>query len=320
MSTERLTHIVKHRALELGFSHCGISKARQLDEEAPRLENWLKQKRHGQMAYMENHFDKRLDPRLLVEGARSVISLLFNYYPGDKVNYTSPLKVSNYAYGIDYHKVIKDRLFKLAADIQAEAGNINFRVFTDSAPVLDRAWAVNAGLGWIGKNSLMITRKQGSFFFIAEIITDLELIYDSPFGGNYCGDCTRCIDACPTQAIIGPRQLDASRCISYLTIELKDEIPAEFHGKTDTWIFGCDICQQVCPWNRFSVVHNHAEFLPQENWPQWSVKQWTELEKPSFNNAFGKSALTRSGYNKLKNNINFAVLNMNTGQYGKGES
>ncbi|HAH60243.1 MAG: tRNA epoxyqueuosine(34) reductase QueG [Lentimicrobiaceae bacterium] len=307
MSTEKVTHFIKQRAAELGFSHCGISQARRLDEEAPRLEGWLRQQHHGRMAYMENHFEKRLDPRLLVEGARSVISLLFNYFPGNQVNYTSPLKVSSYAYGIDYHKVIKDRLFQLAAEIQANAGDINYRVFTDSAPVLDRAWAVNAGLGWIGKNTLMITRKQGSFFFIAEIITNLELNYDIPFGGNYCGDCTRCIDACPTQAIVGPRQLDASRCISYLTIELKDEIPAEFHGKTESWIFGCDICQQVCPWNRFSIAHGHAEFLPQENWTQWSVKQWTELEKPAFKAIFGKSAITRAGFKKLKNNINFAV-------------
>lgn len=307
MTTEKITLFIKQRAAELGFSHCGISKARRLDEEAPHLEQWLGQQYHGRMAYMENHFDKRLDPRLLVDGAKSVISLLFNYFPGDNVAYSSPLKVSNYAYGIDYHTVIKNRLFQLAADIQAEAGGINYRVFTDSAPVLDRAWAVNAGLGWIGKNSLMITRKQGSFFFIAEIICDLQLTYDNPFGGNYCGDCTRCMDACPTGAIVSPRKVDASRCISYLTIELKDEIPAHFQNKMQSWIFGCDVCQLVCPWNRFSIAHGHAEFLPRANWPQWSVKQWTELEKPVFKYIFGKSALTRAGFKKLKNNINFAV-------------
>lgn len=312
-STDKLTQFVKQRAAGLGFSHCGISKARRLDEEAPHLESWLKKNRNGRMAYMENYFDKRLDPRLLVEGARTVISLLFNYYPGDQVDYTSPLKVSSYAYGVDYHTVIKNRLFQLASELEGEAGHINYRVFTDSAPVLDRAWAVNAGLGWIGKNSLMITRKQGSFFFIAEIITDLELNYDAPFGGNYCGDCSRCMDACPTQAIVGPRQLDASRCISYLTIELKDNIPAEFEGQTGSWIFGCDICQQVCPWNKFSIAHSHAEFLPMENWPQWTAEQWVELDKPGFNAIFKPSALTRAGFNKLKNNITFALKNKNSG-------
>ena len=301
-----LSAFVKEKASELGFSFCGISKARFLDEEAPRLEKWLKEERHGKMAYMENYFDKRLDPRLLVDGAKSVISLIVNYFPGSAFNYTSPNKVSKYAWGEDYHTVIKDMLFTLADSLKAEAGDINYRVFTDSAPVLDRAWAVNSGLGWIGKNTMMITRRNGSFFFIAEIITDLELEYDAPFGGNYCGDCTRCIDACPTGAITGPRQLDASRCISYLTIELKDEIPQAFAGSMESWVFGCDICQDVCPWNRSSLQHNQPRFEPSGEWIEWSRETWDALEEPVFKLIFGKSALKRAGFTKLKNNITFA--------------
>jgi epoxyqueuosine reductase len=301
-----LTQLIKTRAGELGFSFCGISRARRLDEETSRLEQWLKEGRHGKMSYMENHFDKRLDPRLLVDGARSVISLLMNYYPSAAEKYTSPLKVSKYAWGADYHTVIREKLYVLTGLLQEKAGEFNFRVFTDSAPVLDRAWAVNAGLGWIGNNTMMITRRHGSFFFIAEIITDLEFDYDQPFGGNYCGDCTRCIDACPTGAIIGPRQLDASRCISYLTIELKDEIPAEFNGKVNGWIFGCDICQDVCPWNRFSLANTEEQFSPAGEWVEWSRDAWEQLEKPVFGSVFGKSALKRAGFKKLKNNVTFA--------------
>lgn len=301
-----LSAFIKERAAQLGFSNCGISKARRLDEEAPRLEKYLKEERHGRMAYMENHFDKRLDPRLLVDGAKSVISLIVNYYPGKEDGYTSPLKVSKYARGVDYHFVIKDMLFTLAEDLKAQAGNINYRVFTDSAPVLDRAWAVNAGLGWIGRNTMMITPRNGSFFFIAEIITDLELEYDPPFGGNYCGDCTRCMDACPTGAITGFRQLDASRCISYLTIELKDEIPDEFKGSMESWIFGCDICQDVCPWNRFSLQYAQQRFESIGGWIEWSREEWINLTKPVFKETFGISALKRAGFQKLKNNLTFA--------------
>lgn len=305
----RLTAFVKQRAAGLGFSFCGISKARRLEEEAPRLEKWLSQNYHGKMAYMENHFEKRLDPRLLVDDAKSVISLLVNYFPGTHTQYSSPLKVSKYALGDDYHHVIKEMLFKLAADLKSEAGDINFRVFTDSAPVLDRAWAVNSGLGWIGKNSMMISRKHGSYFFIAEIITDLELEYDDPFGGNYCGDCSRCMDACPTGAIVAPRTLDASKCISYLTIELKDSIPQEFKGKTNNWIFGCDVCQDVCPWNKFSIKHSITPFEPSGKWTEWSREIWENIEEKEFKAVFGKSALKRAGFKKLKESI---VFQMNT--------
>jgi epoxyqueuosine reductase len=300
------TNLIKQKASELGFAFCGISKARRLDEEEPRLEKWLKEGRHGKMAYMENHFDKRLDPRLLVEGAKSVVSLMISYFPEAKGNNISPLKVSKYAWGIDYHYVIKEKLQILVDALLADAGQINYRIFVDSAPVLDRAWAVNAGTGWIGKNTMLISRRNGSFFFLAEIITDLELDYDSPFGGDYCGDCTRCIDACPTGAITGPRQLNASQCISFLTIELKDAIPSEFQGKMQDWIFGCDICQDVCPWNRFSVTGNEPSFKPSGNWIEWSAKDWQNMEKLTFTKVFGRSPLTRAGFIKLKNNISFA--------------
>lgn len=300
------TNLIKQKATELGFDFCGISKARRLDEEEPRLEKWLKEGRHGKMAYMENHFDKRLDPRLLVDDAKSVVSLMISYFPEANDHYISPLKVSKYAWGNDYHYVIKERLQILVNALIAETGQINFRIFVDSAPVLDRAWAVNAGIGWIGKNTMLISRRNGSFFFLAEIITDLELEYDSPFGGNYCGDCTRCIDACPTGAITGPRQLDASKCISYLTIELKDAIPSEFQGKMQDWIFGCDVCQDVCPWNRFSISTNEPSFKSSGNWSEWSAQDWHNMEKATFTKVFGRSPLTRAGFKKLKNNISFA--------------
>lgn len=303
---EGFSRLVKQKAAELGFSFCGISKVRRLDEEAPRLEAWLKEGRHGRMKYMENHFEKRLDPGLLVESAKSVISLMISYFPGPDTAYTSPLKVSKYARGTDYHFVIKDKLRMLAETLEATAGKMNYRIFTDSAPVLDRAWAVNSGIGWIGKNTMLISRRNGSFFFLAEIITDLGLEYDSPFGGNYCGDCTRCIDACPTGAITGPRQLDASRCISYLTIELKDGIGEEFNEKMDNWIFGCDVCQDVCPWNRFSLTSTWPQFSASGNWTEWTREEWLNMEKSTFDKVFGKSAVKRAGFLKLKNSINFA--------------
>lgn len=303
----RLTGMIKRKAAELGFTSCGISRARRLDEEAPRLEAWLKTGRHGKMAYMENHFDKRLDPRLLVDGAKSVISLMLNYYPGRDDQYRSPLLVSKYARGTDYHHVIKAKLNLLMQSLQQEAGQIGYRIFVDSAPVLDRAWAVNAGIGWIGKNSMLISRKNGSFFFLAEVVTDLELDYDLPFGGNYCGDCTRCIDACPTAAITDARHLDASRCISYLTIELKEAIPDDFRGKTANWIFGCDVCQDVCPWNRFSIAGNEPAFKPEGTWTGWSPGEWQDMEKTTFKKVFGKSPLMRAGFTKLKNSISFVT-------------
>jgi len=300
------SNLIKQKAAELGFSFCGISKARRLDEEAPRLEAWLKEGRHGQMKYMENYFEKRLDPRLLVEGAKSVISLMISYFPDQGADYTSPLKVSKYALGTDYHFVIKEKLRLIADVMEEEAGPVNYRIFTDSAPVLDRAWAVNAGIGWIGKNTMLISRRNGSFFFLAEIITDLELEYDSPFGGSYCGDCTRCIDACPTGAITGPRQLDATRCISYLTIELKEAVGEEFRGKMGNWIFGCDVCQDVCPWNKFSLTSNEPQFSATGGWTEWSREEWLNMEKSSFDKVFGRSAIKRAGFLKLKNSINFA--------------
>lgn len=305
-SKAALSDFIRQTALQLGFSFCGISKARRLDEEEPRLTKWLKEGRNAGMGYMENHFEKRLDPRLLVADAKSVISVLMNYYPGNRTGYASPYKVSRYAFGTDYHFVIRDKLYQLAQRMEEKAGAVNYRVFTDSAPVLDRAWAVNAGLGWIGRNTMLITRRHGSYFFIGEIITDLELDYDMPFGGNYCGDCTRCMDACPTGAITGNRELDAGKCISYLTIELKDTIPGEFEGQTDGWIFGCDVCQEVCPWNRFSLVHQIPDFEPSGNWIGWSRETWEQLGQPVFEEMFGKSALKRAGFMKLKNNITFA--------------
>lgn len=302
---ENHTRMIRQLATELGFSFCGVSRARRLDEEAPRLEQWLKEKRHGEMAWMENHFDKRLDPRLLVDGAKSVISLMISYFPPTPGNYKTPLKVSKYAWGSDYHYVIKEKLRLLTNRLEAEAGSINYRIFVDSAPVLDRAWAVNAGIGWIGKNTMLISRRNGSFFFLAEIITDLELEYDSPFGGNYCGDCTRCSDACPTGAITGPRQLDASKCISYLTIELKESVPEEFKSRMEGWVFGCDICQDVCPWNRFSIAGNETAFHPSGKWMEWSRDEWMNMEKLTFAKLFGRSPLMRAGFMKLKNSISF---------------
>lgn len=307
MNTSRLSKLIKDEALKRGFNHCGIARARRLDEHAPRLEKWLNEAKHGKMAYMENHFDKRLDPRLLVEDAKSVISLMINYFPGNTA-YTSPLKVSKYAFGVDYHFVIKQKLFDLVDLLKKTVGDFNFRVFVDSAPVLDRAWAVESGIGWIGKNSMLISRRNGSFYFLAEIICDLELEYDLPFGGNYCGDCTRCIDACPTNAITAPGTVDANRCISYLTIELKDNIEESFKDTYTDWIFGCDICQDVCPWNRFSIVHNTPEFNSTGNWKEWSIEEWLTMDRPLFNHLFKKSAIQRAGFLKLKNSINFVTI------------
>ncbi len=239
--------LIKSKAAELGFFHCGFSKADFLEEEAPRLESWLKQNFHGKMSYMENHFDKRLDPRLLVEGSNTVISLLLNYFPSEMQKDAEAPKISKYAYGEDYHFVIKDKLQELIQFMQDEIGEVNGRAFVDSAPVMDKVWAKKAGLGWIGKNTNLIRPKEGSFFFIAELITDLQIEPDGPMK-DYCGTCTRCIDACPTEAIVQPYLVDGSKCISYLTIELKDEIlPKEFAGKMENWMFGCDVCQDVCP-------------------------------------------------------------------------
>ncbi len=284
---------------------CGIAKAGFLEEEAPRLEAWLNAGKHGEMQYMENHFDKRLDPRLLVDGAKSVISLALNYYTDEKQLDPLAPKISKYAYGADYHTVIKDKLKQLLYFIREEIGEVDGRMFVDSAPVLDKAWAKKAGLGWIGKNSNLINQRSGSFFFLAELIIDLEVEYDIEPTADHCGTCTRCIDACPTEAIVGPYVVDGSRCISYLTIELKNELPPEFKGKTDGWMFGCDICQDVCPWNKFSVIHNEPAFKPHADLLGISQKDWQDITEETFQKVFKGSAVKRTKYAGLKRNIDF---------------
>ncbi len=303
MKAAKWTQLIKTEAKRLGFLSCGISKAGFLEEEAPRLEKWLNQNMHGEMQYMENHFDKRLDPTKLVEGARSVISLLLNYYPNEVQNPDS-YKISKYAYGTDYHFVIKDKLKHLLHFIQEEIGEVHGRAFVDSAPVLDKAWAAKSGLGWIGKNSNLLTQQVGSFYFIAELIVDLDLEYDAPVT-DHCGTCTACIDACPTQAIVAPYVVDGSKCISYFTIELKNEIPAEFKGKFDDWMFGCDVCQDVCPWNRFSKPHNEPLFDPNPELVSFSKKDWEEITDDVFKKVFQKSAVKRTKLAGLKRNIDF---------------
>jgi len=300
---EKYSRLIKEKARELGFSYCGISKAAFLEEEAPRLEDWLKRNMHGSMSYMENHFDKRLDPRLLVPGARSVVSLLLNYYPEEKQREDS-FKISKYAYGEDYHFVIKDKLKSLLYGIQDEIGEVDGRVFVDSAPVLDKAWAAKSGLGWIGKNNNLIRKGEGSFFFIAELIIDLELEYDTATT-DHCGSCTACIDACPTQAIESPYIVNGSKCISYLTIELKDAIPDEFSGKLDDWMYGCDVCQDVCPWNRFSKPHSESLFHPKPSLIDYDKQQWEDLTNELFNDIFRKSAVKRTKFTGLMRNIAF---------------
>ncbi len=300
---ETHTQLIKTEANRLGFLSCGISKADFLEEEAPRLETWLKQNMHGEMGYMENYFDKRLDPTKLVPGSKSVISLLLNYFPSEEQNEES-YKISKYAYGRDYHFVIKDKLKQLLNHIQEEIGDVHGRAFLDSAPVLDKAWAAKSGLGWIGKHSNLLTKQTGSFYFIAELIVDLDLEYDTPVT-NHCGSCTACIDACPTQAIVDPYVVDGSKCISYLTIELKNEIPTEFSNQMEDWMFGCDICQDVCPWNRFSKSHNEPLFNPHPELLSNSKKDWEEITKEVFNEIFRKSAVKRTKYEGLKRNIQF---------------
>ena len=305
MNKETNSRLIKRKAQELGFMYCGVSKADFLEEEAPRLESWLAQNRHGEMGYMANHFDKRLDPRLLVDGAKSVVSLLLNYYPKDTQHEPDAPKLSKYAYGKDYHFVIKDKLKTLMSYIHEEIGEVGGRIFVDSAPVMDKAWAAKSGLGWVGKNSNLIHPKEGSFFFIAELILDLELESDGPMK-DYCGTCTKCIDACPTDAIVAPYVVDGSKCISYLTIELKDAIiPGEFKSHMENWMFGCDICQDVCPWNRFSKVHNEPSFDPHENLLKMSKSDWEDLTEEIFRELFRNSAVKRTKYSGLKRNIQF---------------
>lgn len=303
-TTTNHTAIVKETAQKLGFDYCGISKAEFLEEEAPRLEQWLKNQQHGKMSYMENHFDKRLDPTKLVPGAKSVVSLLYNYYPEKDLAKGDEFKIAKYAYGQDYHFVIKDKLKTFMTMLQEQIGDIEGRVFVDSAPVMERQWAAKSGLGWIGKHTLLINKEQGSYFFLAELILDLSLEPDGPIK-DYCGTCTRCVDACPTDAITG-YQLDASKCISYLTIELKDQIPEEFTGKMEKWVFGCDICQDVCPWNRFSKPHQEPAFTPHEQLGEMSRENWQELTKEVFQEVFRKSAVKRTKLEGLVRNIKMA--------------
>jgi epoxyqueuosine reductase len=297
------TQLIKSEAKRLGFLSCGISKAGFLEQEAPRLEHWLKKQMNGQMAYMENHFDKRLDPTLLVDGAKSVVSLLLNYYPSEFQNQES-FHISKYAYGQDYHFVIKEKLNELLIAIQSNIGEVSGRAFVDSAPVLDRAWAAKSGLGWIGKNGNLITQKVGSFYFIAELIIDLELEYDNATT-DHCGTCNACIDACPTQAIVAPHIVDGSKCISYFTIELKENIPQEMKGKFNDWAFGCDVCQDVCPWNKFSKPHNEPLFDPNPEMLSMSKKDWKEITEETFKTVFKNSPLKRAKFDGLKRNIDF---------------
>tara|TARA_Y100000780_G_scaffold219746_1_gene226007 strand:+ start:94102 stop:95028 length:927 start_codon:yes stop_codon:yes gene_type:complete len=297
------THSIKTEAKRLGFLSCGISKADFLEEEAPRLEKWLNNNMHGEMSYMANHFDKRLDPRKLVEGSKSVISLLLNYYP-ENTQLEDSYKISKYAYGQDYHHIIKGKLRQLQEFITEEIGEVHGRAFVDSAPVLDKAWAAKSGLGWVGKNSNLLTQQVGSFYFIAELIVDIDLEYDHAVT-DHCGTCTACLDACPTQAIVEPYVVDGSKCISYFTIELKNELPNEMKGSFDDWMFGCDVCQDVCPWNRFSKPHNEPLFNPHPELLSMTKKDWEEITVDVFQKVFKKSAVKRTKYGGLTRNIEF---------------
>ncbi len=302
LQASRNAQLIKAKATELGFQFCGISKADFLADEAPRLEAWLKAGHHGAMGYMAQHFDMRLDPRKLVPGAKSVVSLLFNYYPEEEQPADAP-KVARYAYGRDYHKVIKKKLLELMKRLEKEIGAIEGRAFVDSAPVMERQWAAKAGLGWTGKNTLLINKGSGSWYFLAELILDLELEPDGPVK-DHCGKCTACIDACPTEAIT-PFRVEANKCISYLTIELKEQIPAEFAGKMENWVFGCDICQEVCPWNRFAQKQQEPDFKPR-SFLKWSKSDWEEMTEAMFADVFAGTPLKRAGFTKLKSSLYFA--------------
>jgi epoxyqueuosine reductase len=308
----QLSDWIKTRALELGFSACGITKAEHLEKDEVRLKNWLLHGYQGGMSYMERNMEKRTDPRLLCEGAKSVITVLLNYYPTEPLPEENNYKIARYAYGRDYHDVIKDKLKKLVEDIKLEIGNwkleignLSARAFVDSAPVLDKAWAERAGLGWIGKNTCLIHPKMGSFLFVGEIISNLELEYDDSKVNDLCGGCTRCIDACPTGALVGPRELDARKCISYLTIEYKGELPESEKEKFQGWIFGCDICQTVCPWNRFAKPTQIEAFRPSEELKSMDKEKWHALDKVQFQKLFKGSAVKRAKFEGLRRNIDF---------------
>lgn len=296
---------IKEKAIELGFSTCGIAPARKLEEEEERLNDFLEANYHGKMGYLANHFEKRCDPTQLVPGAKSIVVVLLNYFPEQLQSGTAAPIISKYAYGKDYHLVIKEKLQVLFDFINAEIAPVEGRIFTDSAPVMERAWAVQAGLGWLGKNGLLLNKELGSFFFIAELIIDLELEYDQPFKKEYCGSCNQCLSACPTQALVKPYVLDARKCISYLTIELKDEIPEEFRPKLLRRAFGCDICQDVCPWNQRPKPTTVEEFRPHPEILKMTKVDWENLSKEKFGELFRKSAVKRAGYEKLKQNIGF---------------
>jgi epoxyqueuosine reductase len=302
MSPRRNRDLIEQEAKRLGFSYLGVSKADFLQEEAPRLEQWLKSGMHGQMSYMERNFDKRLDPRLLVEGAKSVVSLLMNYFPEKHQTTGHDSKISRYAYGKDYHVVIREKLRELLHFISENIGEVGGRAFTDSAPVMEKAWAAKSGLGWVGKNANLIHPKSGSWFFVSELIIDLELETDTPIK-DYFGTCTRCIDACPTQAIIAPKMVDGSKCISYFTIELKDQIPLEMKDKFGDWVFGCDVCQEVCPWNRFSKPTQVTEFAPKDEVLNYTRKDWLEITDEVFNKVFKDSPISRTGLEGMRRNV-----------------
>lgn len=303
MQSKKITFLIKQKAKELGFMYCGISKADFLHSQAPKLEKWLSENKHGEMKWMENHFDKRLDPRLLFEGTQSVISVLLNYFP-EKTQINDTYKISKYAYGEDYHFVLRDKLNELLTYIKLEVGDVNGRAFVDSAPIMDKVWAEKSGLGWVGKNSNLINKNSGSFFFVGELLIDLPLEYDSPIK-DYCGTCTACIDACPTQAIVEPYVVDGSKCISYYTIEIKDMIPDSAKGKMDDWIFGCDICQDVCPWNRFSTPHSENRLEANEKLLNLSKTDFEDINEDIFNALTKKSAIKRTKLKGFKRNIEF---------------
>jgi epoxyqueuosine reductase len=314
---QEYTRFIKETALSLGFTHCGIAKAAPLDEDARRLEKWLHAGMQGSMQYLENHFDLRVDPTKLVPGAKSVITLTQNYFTPKKQPADSP-KISTYAYGTDYHFVIKEKLNKLLAALQQKAGDILGRGFVDSAPVLERTWAQKSGAGWIGKNGNLISKKDGSFFFIATLIVDLPLIYDDPFAKDYCGSCTKCIDACPTDAILPDKTIAGNKCISYFTIELKDAIiPSEMKGKFDNWMFGCDTCQDVCPWNRFSKQHVEPGFIPNTAIETFGTNEWNNLTKEGFKNIFKNSPLQRSKFEGITRNLEFIEAIPTTNQINR---
>lgn len=301
---EKYSLIIKEKAKKFGFQNCGISKAGFLEEDALPFENWLNKNHQGKMSYMENHFDKRLDPTILVEGAKSVISLSYNYFPAEEISTIGNLKISKYAYGEDYHEIIREILRELVTELKFEIGDFSARVFTDSAPILERSWARKSGIGWVGKNANLITKQSGSFYFLAEIICDLELQADHATT-DHCGTCTKCIEACPTDAIVSDKIIDGSKCISYATIELKEEIPESFKNKMEDWMFGCDICQDVCPWNRFAAPHHQEKFKPNSFLKNYRKEDWHELSQDLFSEIFRKSPVKRTKFSGLKRNINF---------------